>query len=170
MCLAKMSTCNLSDLSSSFCKSTSSHDSHTEVHQPSSIRKSMTSHHTSSGHHLYEGDLVSKSSQSPATGAWAWASLGGGAPKKRNWLSKSTSFYFFRAPPREAQAQAPVAGGGRQKNTFFSRAPQSRRFFMSLGMSSGHTAKSDPQCIYGWIVPWASILWKISSQMGGHGA
>ena len=62
MCLAKMSTCNLSDLASSFCKNTSSHDSHTEVHQPSSIRKSMTSHHTSSGHHLYEGDLVSKTS------------------------------------------------------------------------------------------------------------
>ena len=23
-------------------------------------------------------------------------------------------------------------------------------------MSSGHTANSDPQYIYGWIVPWAS--------------
>ena len=86
MCLAKMSTCNLSDLSSSFCKNTSSHDSHTEVHQPSSIRKSMTSHHTSSGHHLYEGDLVSKTSNLNESSissnwAWAWASPGGGGEK-----------------------------------------------------------------------------------------
>ena len=149
------------------------HDSHTEVHQPASISNSTTSHHTSPGHHLYEGDLVSKtsnlnefsissnwdlglgfsggggrkknklvaqsheqfffrpppspgeepgraiihhqvitsmreiwsprppismSSQSPATGAWAWASRGG-ERKKKNWLPTPASNCFFRPPP-----------------------------------------------------------------------
>ena len=52
------------------------------------------------------------SPQSPASGAWAWASLGGGRPKKNKLLLElDNPFFFFGAPPpREAQAQAPVAG------------------------------------------------------------
>ena len=117
MCLAKMSICNLSDLSSSFSKNTSSHDSHTEVHQPSSIRKSMTSHHTSSCHHLYEGDLVFKTSnlnESSISSNWGlgFSGRGGGEKRKCSWNSTTNSFFshppfIFRSPPPgEAQAQA----------------------------------------------------------------
>ena len=52
----------------------SSHDSHAEVHQPSSISKFRTSHHTSSDHHLYKGDLISKTSnlnESSISSNWA---------------------------------------------------------------------------------------------------
>ena len=50
------------------------------------------------------------SPQSPASGAWAWASLWGGGGKKLR-LELGNQFFFFGAPPpREAQAQAPVAG------------------------------------------------------------
>ena len=31
-----------------------------------------------------------------------------------------------------------------------------RYFFMNLGISNGHIANLDPQCIYGWIVLWVS--------------
>ena len=115
MCLAKMSTCNLSDLSSSFCKNTSSHDSHTEVHQPSSISKFRTSHHTSSGHHLYEGNLVSKTSnlnESSISSNWAWAcraSPGRGGEKKEQLLVELDNHFLggARPPPSgEARAQA----------------------------------------------------------------
>ena len=41
---------------------------------------------------------ISMSSQSPATGAWAWASLGGGAKKR---IACQPIFYFFSRPPRE---------------------------------------------------------------------
>ena len=42
---------------------------------------------------------ISMSSQSPATGAWAWASLGGGAKKK---LLVNQFFTFFRPPPERS--------------------------------------------------------------------
>ena len=48
---------------------------------------------------------ISMSSQSPATGAWAWASQWGGE-KKKNWLPTPTSNSFFSSPPSR--------GGGRQ--------------------------------------------------------
>ena len=57
------------------------------------------------------------SPQSPASGAWAWASLGGGGGAKKQKQKKQIApgigqpiFFFGAPPPREAQAQAPVAG------------------------------------------------------------
>ena len=54
------------------------------------------------------------SPQSPASGAWAWASLGGGgAQKKKKKIAPGIGqpiFFWGGPPPREAQAQAPVAG------------------------------------------------------------
>ena len=102
-CLAKMSTCNQHISHQSDSNILVLIDSHTEVHQPSSISKSTTSHHTTSGHHLYEGDLVSKTSnlnQSSISGAWAWASLGGGGrQKKTKTLVVQFQEQFFSAPP-----------------------------------------------------------------------
>ena len=42
---------------------------------------------------------ISMSSQSPATGAWAWASLGGGAKKR---IACQPIFYFFSRPPERS--------------------------------------------------------------------
>ena len=58
---------------------------------------------------------ISISPQSPATRAWAWASLGGGGKKKigcpKLVVQFQEQFSFFGAPPPgEAQAQAPLAG------------------------------------------------------------
>ena len=101
-----MSICNLSNFSSILFKHTSYHDSHTEVHQPSSISKSTTSHHTSSGHHLYEGDLVSKTSnlnEFSISSNWGlglgFSGEGGGRKKKSLW--DWTTFSFFRTPPEK---------------------------------------------------------------------
>ena len=100
-----MSTCNLSNVPSILFKYTSSHDFHTEIHQPSSINKSTTSHHTSSGHHLYEGDLVSKTSnlnEFSISSNWGLGLgfSGGGTKKRLLVIANSTSiFLFFGAPP-----------------------------------------------------------------------
>ena len=102
-----MLTCNVSNVSSILFNHISSHDSHTEVHQPASISNSTTSHHTSPGHHLYEGDLVSKTSNlnefsiSSNWGLGLGFSGGGGGRKKKNWLPNPTSnlFFFFVPPP-----------------------------------------------------------------------
>ena len=101
-----MSICNLSNFSSILFKHTSYHDSHTEVHQPSSISKSTTSHHTSSGHHLYEGDLVSKTSNlnefsiSSNWGLGLGFSGEGGGRKKKKACGIGQHFLFFAPPQR----------------------------------------------------------------------
>ena len=81
------------------------HDSHTEVHQPSSISKFRTSHHTSSGHLLYEGDLVSKTSNLNDS------SLGGGGEKKLLVGLGNKFFLFGHSPPAgRSPGPGPVAG------------------------------------------------------------
>ena len=42
---------------------------------------------------------ISMSSQSPATGTWAWASQGGGEKKKKGCQSHEQFFLFFSSPP-----------------------------------------------------------------------
>ena len=66
----------------------------------------MTSHHTTSGHHLYEGDLVSKTSnlnQSSISSNWGLGlgfSRGGGEKEKIGCpIPGAFFFFFFRAPP-----------------------------------------------------------------------
>ena len=101
-----MLTCNVSNVSSILFNHTSSHDSHTEVHQPASISNSTTSHHTSPGHHLYEGDLISKTSnlnEFSISSDWdlGLGFSGGGGAKKKNWLPNPASIFVFvfRPPP-----------------------------------------------------------------------
>ena len=99
-----MLTCNVSNVSSILFNHTSSHDSHTEVHQPASISNSTTSHHTSPGHHLYEGDLVSKTSnlnEFSISSNWGLGLGFSGGGRKKDCLSLPIprAFFFFLAPP-----------------------------------------------------------------------
>ena len=100
-----MLTCNVSNVSSILFNHTSSHDSHTEVHQPASISNSTTSHHTSPGHHLYEGDLVSKTSnlnEFSISSNWdlGLGFSGGGRKKKKHGCQSHEQFFlFFSSPP-----------------------------------------------------------------------
>ena len=114
-----MLTCNVSNVSSILFNHISSHDSHTEVHQPASISNSTTSHHTSPGHHLYEGDLVSKTSNlnefsiSSNWGLGLGFSGGGGEKKKIGCpIPRAICFFFFRPPPPlpGRSPAGPVAG------------------------------------------------------------
>ena len=52
---------------------------------------------------------ISMSSQSPATGAWAWASQGGGGGEKKikKWLPNPTSNFFFFSPPPPLRSPGP---------------------------------------------------------------
>ena len=100
-----MLTCNVSNVSSILFNHTSSHDSHTEVHQPASISNSTTSHHTSPGHHLYEGDLVSKTSnllnEFSISSNWDLGlDFSGGGEKKIGCpIPQSKLFFVFSSPP-----------------------------------------------------------------------
>ena len=111
-----MLTCNVSNVSSILFNHTSSHDSHTEVHQPASISNSTTSHHTSPGHHLYEGDLVSKTSNLNEFSISSNWDLGlgfsvGGAKKKKLVAQSHEQFFFSSPPPLPGRSPAgPVAG------------------------------------------------------------
>ena len=100
-----MLTCNVSNVSSILFNHTSSHDSHTEVHQPASISNSTTSHHTSPGHHLYEGDLVSKTSnllnEFSISSNWDLGlDFSGGGEKIIGCpIPQSKLFFVFSSPP-----------------------------------------------------------------------
>ena len=73
-------------------------------------------HHTSPGHHLYEGDLVSKTSnlnEFSISSNWGLGlGFSGGGAKKKNWLPTPASNCFFRPPPPlpGRSPAGPVAG------------------------------------------------------------